>query len=465
MLGKTPQAIGAAHELIQEGKINKALVIVPASLKYQWHSEVGKFTDYSSIVVDGTAAKRKKLYNSFPESEDSFLIAGYETIRNDIDIIKEMDFNCIVLDESQKLKNRKTKLYKAFIQLDAEYKFALTGTPMQNRPDEIFALMSWIDPDVLGKVTAFRKKHIVSGEKFGRRFMDLGYKSLDDIRENISPKLLRRMKAEVAPDLPEMIHSTVRVDMTKPQKVLYEQIQEDFKKVQLDIQDFYETQSEADALAGKKSDDEAKVLGFMYMMQAVSDHPLLLAQGSSKMAKKYMPLIRDCRISPKMEELIETLVPVVERGSKIVIFSQYTQMLQLIRERIVKEFEQEPYMIYGAVSSKNRQLQVEDFQTNPARQIMLLSDAGNFGLNLQNADTLVNFELVWNPATLKQRGGRIHRINSKFKKVDIVNMVTNGTIDEQIEKTLSTKEELSDGLIERSIEEKDIMKQLLEKLK
>lgn len=463
-LGKTPQGIGAANELLKEKLVKKVLVIVPASLKYQWQNEIGKFTDYESIVVDGTLAKRKKQYASFTDSDAPFLIAGYETVRNDIELFKELDFSCIIEDEAHKLKNRTTKLYKAIIQLDSEYKFALTGTPMQNRPDEIFALMSWIDPDVLGKVTAFRREHIVSGEKFGRRFMDLGYKNLDVIREKISTKMLRRMKSEVAPDLPEMIFSTIRADMTAPQKKLYEAIDEDFKKLQLDIQDFYAAQTESDARSGFKSKEEDKILGYMYMMQAVSDHPLLLAQGSSKMAKKYMPLIRDCRVSPKLEELIEMLVPVVERGSKIVIFSQYTQMLQIIRKRLVKEFEQEPYMIYGAVPSKERQVQMEDFEKSPVRQIMLLSDAGNYGLNISFADTLVNYEQNFNPAVMAQRAGRIHRINSTFERVDIVNLLTNGTIDEQVEKTLKSKRELGEGLIERSTEEKDIMKELLESL-
>lgn len=380
MLGKTPQAIGAAHELIQSNKIKKALIIVPASLKYQWKSEIAKFTDYEALVIDGTAAKRKKQYAAFKDGQETFMVSGYETIRNDVELVKDLGFDCIALDEAHRLKNRSTKLYKAIVQLDSTYKFALTGTPMQNRPDEIFALMSWIDPDVLGKITAFRKNHIVSGEKFGRRFMEIGYKNLDEIREKISPKLLRRMKSEVAPDLPDIIESTARCDMTKPQRALYNQVQEDFKKLQLDITDFYKAQSDSDAQAGVKSEDDAKIMGFIYMMQAISDHPLLLAQGSSKMAKKYLPLIRECRTSPKLEELVELMIPVIERGSKIVVFSQYTQMLHLIRERIVREFDQEPFMIYGAIPSKKRQEELEKFEKSQSQQIMLLSDAGNYGL-------------------------------------------------------------------------------------
>lgn len=461
-LGKTIQGLGAANELLKEGTINSVLIVPPASLKYQWKNEIEKFTDFKCIVVDGTATKRKKQYKEYTEEKIPFLIANYETVRNDIELIKELSFECMIVDESHRLKNRSTKLYKAIVQLNPEYKFALTGTPMQNKPDEIYALMSWLDPDILGKVTAFRKKHIVTGEKFGRRFMEIGYKNLDEIREKISPKMIRRMKDDVAPDLPERIYVLARADMSKPQKTLYNAIEEDFKDLQLNIQDFYETQSETDAQIGKRTTDEDKVLGFIYMMQAVSDHPLLLAQGKSKMAMKYLPLIRDCRTSPKLEELIDIISPVIESGSKIVIFSQYTQMLKILMDRIEREFEQKPYVIDGSVSSKNRQIELDNFEKNPTRQIMLLSDAGNYGLNISFASTLVNYDLPWNPAVLKQRYGRIHRINSEFKKVTFINMVTNDTIDEKILKTLEEKEQLGEGIIERTDDEKNIMNELMD---
>ena len=378
-LGKTLQALAAANELLQEGLVKKVLVVPPASLKYQWKNEIEKFSDYHAIVIDGTAAKRKKQYLSFQQGDFSFCVAGYETVRGDIDLIKDIPFDCIVLDEAHRIKNRKTQLYKALIQLQPQYRFALTGTPMQNRPDEIFALMSWIEPEVLGKVSAFRKEHIVVGEKYGRRFIDLGYKKLDTIREKISSRMVRRLKKEVAPDLPDILYSTAHCDMTKAQRQLYEAVSEDFRLLQMELQDYYATQSEEDARRGQKADGEEKILGYMYMLQAISDHPLLLAQGKSQMAKKYMPLIRECRTSPKLDELIEVLTPLIERGSNIVIFSQYTQMLHLMRGRIQKEFEQDPYMIYGDVPMKQRQEQMDDFEKNPNRQIILMSDAGNAG--------------------------------------------------------------------------------------
>ena len=461
---KTLSGIASSNELLQQKLIQKVLVIPPASLKYQWKNEIEKFSDYQAIVIDGTAAKRKKQYALFQQGDFSFCVAGYETVRGDIAHIKTMDFDCVILDEAHRIKNRTTQIYKALIQLQPEYRFALTGTPMQNRPDEIFALMSWLDPAVLGKITSFRKEHVVIGEKFGRRFVDLGYKNLDTIREKISGKMIRRLKSEVAPDLPDILYSTVYCDMTKAQKTLYEAVSDDFRLLQLELQEAYAHQTEEEAKAGARAEGEQKILGYLYMMQAISDHPLLLAQGKSQMAKKYLPLIRECRTSPKLDELIEALTPLIERDSNIIIFSKYTQMLHLMRGRIQKEFEQDPYMIYGDVPMKVRQEQMDDFEQNPNRQIMLLSDAGNAGWNISWADTSINYDLPWNPAIVDQRNGRIHRLNSTFDSVNIINMATNDTIDITIEETLKCKKELGEGLVERSDAEKELMKELLDQL-
>lgn len=159
---------------------------------------------------------------------------------------------------------------------------------------------------------------------------------------------------------------------------------------------------------------------------------------------------------------MENLAPVLERGSKVVIFSQYARMLQFLQQRIQQQFGEEPYMIYGAVPAKQRQEQMVDFRTNPNRNVMLLSDAGNYGLNISFADTLYHYESPWNPAVWQQRNGRIHRINSTFERVTIVNMMTNDTIDETVQKALARKTALGEGLIERNNEEKDLMQEVLQ---
>lgn len=379
-LGKTPQSLTAANELLQEKLVDKILLIMPASLKYQWLSEIEKFTIYSGIIVEGTKKQREKMYASFKDSTDEFMIVGYETARNDIDYLLALQFDCVILDEAHKISNRTSKTHKAIVQLQSKYRFALTGTPMQNKPEEIFGLMKWIDKDIFGGVTKFKKKHIITGEKYGKQWVDLGYRYLDDIREQVAPKMIRRLKKDVAPDLPDIIHTTIRVDMNKPQIELFEAIKEDIGILQEELKEFYQNQTEEDSRAGKKHPKEDAMLGYLYMMQALSNHPLLLAQGNSKMSKKYMPLVRQCKTSPKLEALIEQIGIFLEQGSKIVIFSQYVRMLKFIEQKIQHHFNQDPYMIYGDISSKARHEQMIDFENNPMRNIMLLSDAGNAGL-------------------------------------------------------------------------------------
>src|SRR5574344_1249248 len=206
------------------------------------------------------------------------------------------------------------------------------------------------------------------------------------------------------------------------------------------------------------------MLGYLYMMQALNNHPLLLAQGNSKMSKKYLPLVRQCKTSPKLEALIEQIGIFLEQGSKIVIFSQYVRMLKFIEQKIQHHFNQDPYMIYGDISSKARHEQMIDFENNPMRNIMLLSDAGNAGLNIGFSDILINYDSPWSISKKIQREGRIHRINSTFDKVTIMNMVTNDTIDEVVLNTLERKMQLNDSLVESTAEEVNIMQELMKDL-
>ena len=271
-------------------------------------------------------------------------------------------------------------MYKAFEQLESEYLFMLTGTPMQNKLDELYALFRLIDKDILGGVTKFKKEHYVVGEKFGRRFMELGYKKLDAVREKTAPFIMRRTKKEVAPDLPERVYSKVHVDMYGPQEDLYKEIEGNFKLLQEEINEFYESQSEHDAKEGKKAKNEDMILGYLYMLQAVSNHPMQLAKSESKMAKAYMPFIREARNSAKLDELIDILGPLMEEESKVIIFSQYTSMLEIIYNHIFTHFGFYPYVIHGGVAAKDRTRFVNEFSEHPLRNIMLLSDAGNYGL-------------------------------------------------------------------------------------
>lgn len=452
-LGKTLQALGAAYYLYHEGKIKKALIICPSAVKYQWLEEIEKFTEFSAMVVDGTKKKQAKIIEDWRVNDEPFLLVNYELVRNNIEAYETLPFDCVVLDEAHRIKNRESLITQAIKRLDAKYRFALTGTPMQNKPEEAFALMSWINPDVFGGITNFRKKHIVVGSKYGRKFIDLGYKNLDEIRDSIAPYLLRRMKKDVASELPEIIHKNVFVEMNGPQKAVYRAIQEDVEKVNQQIQEVYRTSPEAQTNPHFKAPQEDQLQGYRYMQIACSDHPHLLLQSSSGMAKKYFALLKKCKTSPKLEELISTLQPLLEDGHKIIIFSTYVSMLKIISDRLQATFNQVPFYIAGEVSAKERQEQIVAFRESNDRKIMLLSDAGNFGLNLQFCDILINYDLPWNPAVIDQRYGRIHRIGSTYSQVTMIDFATLGTIDETIMKSIERKRGINTSLIEKSEKE------------
>ncbi|QBO35100.1 DEAD/DEAH box helicase [Periweissella cryptocerci] len=448
-LGKTLQTMYAAVDLIKQGHAKKVLIVSPSAVKYQWQGEIVKFAGLDSLVVDGTKAKRAKVYTEFFNAANPtpFLIANYETIRTDIETVAPLvdEFvDVVIADEAHRMKNRESKLFAAMMQLNSEYRFAATGTPMQNNPEELYALMEWINPEILGSLQEFRRKYIVYGEKFGRQ-LALGYRNLDELRNQVAPVMLRRMKKDVAKDLPEIINKDIYVEMDKNQAALYKQVTKDATYAQDEFQTAMETynrQKTGDAPS------DAIMLGYQYLEQAISDDPQLLLNSDSSLASRYIKLAEAAKKSAKVEELIEVMRDFLASDSRIVVFTQYVQMVDILKERFMTEFKQEPFVIDGRVAAQDRTKQLEESKTTAhSRDILLMSDAGNYGLNAQQFDVLINFDLSWNPAIMQQRTGRIHRIGSENEQVTIINMLTRDTIDENIMKMLHEKATIGDAIV------------------
>jgi len=462
-LGKTIQAIGAAHILHRQGHIQKVLVICPASLKYQWGNEVEKFTDYSSLVIDGTTKKREKLYKQYEDEGIMYCLVNYELVRNDLDILKRMDFDVIVVDEAHRIKNRSSQTYKALIQLDAPYKFALTGTPMQNRPEEIHALMSWIDKTALGPITKFRERHIVTGTKFGRRFVPLGAKRLGEIRRNIAPFMVRRTKEEVAPDLPPLIESQYYVDLNKEQREIMSNIHELVQSFSQEVEAYFKENPEATT-----HPKENQVMGFLGMMISASDHPKLLTLSDSQMAQKVGRPGKKAMTSPKLEALIELSREQIDNGNKkIVVFTQFARMKKLIEERLTLEFGEQAIAqgIDGSMKALDRQKSLVDFQFNADRIFFVCTDAANYGINISYAGALFNYDLPWNPSIRAQRNGRIHRIDGQLERYNIIDLISNDSIDEIIWSVIQKKEKLGEKIVGKNKQEQESMRQLMRLLK
>lgn len=466
-LGKTIQSMGAAHMLWKQGKVKKILVICPSSLKYQWSSEIEKFLGHTNIVIDGKNPKQKKdAFLRFVNGDYLFGIANYELIRSMSNIMKDYHYDVIIADEAHRLKNRESITYKAVKQLSSNYRIASTGTPLQNNIEELYALFEWVQPGLLGKITEFRKKHIVYASKFGRRYVPIGSKRLGDLRRQISPFMLRRMKKDVATDLPPMIFHRRDVDMDKDQAKLYSQIQEDFMKLmdELQSQEVNGRFDEEGKWVEDKRDKEQQILGYLYMMIAASDHPDLIKMGNSYMAMQYRSRIPDGAKSPKLLELIDICKEQLEAGSdKIVIFTQFARMQNIIEQELSKYGK--VAILNGSMSSAQRQEQIETFRDDPEYKFFCLTDAGNYGINLQFSNTLINYDCPWNPATFEQRAGRVHRIGSKHSIVNIISLVTMDTIDEKIQATLEEKRKLGEAVIERNASERSMMNNLISSMR
>lgn len=461
-LGKTISAIGAIHRMYKSGEIKKVLVVCPASLKYQWVSEIEKFTNYQGIVIDGSPRERMRQYTEWLKDDNLlFAIINYELVRNDVEYIEQLPIDVIIADEVHRIKDWASKSSIALKRLDAPYKFGLTGTPMQNRPEELFNLFDFLNPAILGNWWAFKKRYVVTGEKFGKKGVTIGYRNLDELRRRVGPYMLRRMKKEVAPELPEIITNEYLVEMTTEQYRLQEQMREDMLEVLKEVSLWHQAQP-LDHFndESKTHPKEGQSLGYFTMMLEVCDTPELLLMSDSNMAQGYVKGFDKTKIrSPKLDELEEVCRDHVENGNtKIVIFTQFARMQELIVKRLSQIGKCE--VLNGTMKPFERQAAVDRFHYEDDINFFISTDAGNYGINLQFASVLVHFDLPWNPATYDQRNGRIHRIGSNFTEVFIVNLITRGGIDEQILRVLYKKRELANQLVEKSDQEKDVMHRL-----
>lgn len=462
-LGKTPSAIGTVHRLYKEGIVQKTLVICPASLKYQWRNEIEKFTDHKGIVIDGTAKQKRKQIDSFINEDYLFAIVNYELVRT-MPELAELPIQVVIADEAHRIKNRASKTYKSMMKIQPEYRFALTGTPMQNKMEELHTLFSWVDGKILPNITNFRKRYVVYGEKFGRRFIPLGNKRQYEVRKMISPSMLRRMKKEVAPELPEMTFHRYDIPMTSEQSTLYSRIKEDFSGFLEEIGAFAKD-AKGEVVEGEwkqeKHPKEDMILGYMNLMLAVADDPYLLRMSEGGMAKRYT--VPPDMKSPKIDELYRICEDLIESETqKIVIFTQFTRMQARVVERLSKLGQ--CAIINGSMKPFQRQEAVDNFRWKPEIKFLICTDAANFGLNLQFANTLIHVDSPYNPAVFDQRNGRVHRIGGEHDVVNIIYLVTQGTIDERIQEILETKRKLSQQVVERNDNERTIMNNLMKKL-
>ncbi len=413
-LGKTLQVISFIKHLKTKNKSKiPHLIIVPTSLVFNWNEEVQKFCpDLKVFTLTGT--NRDKNTTNFKNYD--IILTTYGIIINDIDYLKKYKFNYIILDESQAIKNPNSKRFKGVRLLKAENRLVLTGTPIENNTFDLYAQMTFINPGLLGGINHFKKEYATAIDK------NKDKKAAKELKSLIDPFLLRRTKEQVATELPSKTEQFLYCTMGKEQRKLYEAYKNKYKNY----------------LLGKIEDDglgksKMYVLEGLTKLRQICDSPSLLSDEEEYTNE-----------SVKIDELVKHITEKTN-DHKILIFSQFVKMLNLIKNRL-NELEIKYEYLDG--KTKNRQEKVDNFQNNEDTRVFLISlKAGGTGLNLTAADYVYIVDPWWNPAVEAQAIDRCYRIGQK-KKVMAYKMICKDTIEEKIVTHQQNKKQVSNDLIQ-----------------
>jgi hypothetical protein len=414
-LGKTVQAIAACVLLRRLRGIERVLVISPASLKGEWEEQIARFTDLPSRIVQGPRAQRLRQYGEGV----FFYLMSYEQVLSDGDEIqRRLAPDVIVLDEAQRIKNWQSRTAQAVKRLRSPYAFVLTGTPVENRIDEIYSIVQFLDPALLGPLFRFNRDFYDLDER-GR---PAGYKNLDELHRRLAPVLLRRRKNEVEGQLPGRTDKHYFVPMDEEQAARYTDYEKKVAQLAAQARRRPLTPAELD-----------KLQRWLSCMRMLCDTPYILDP--------------DCRVCPKLGELEEILREVLaEPGAKILIFSEWARMLDLVRE-LATTLEIGFAWHTGSVPLDRRREDVRRFKDDPDCRLFLSTDSGGVGLNLQAANVVINLDLPWNPARLEQRIARAWR-KHQTRPVRVIHLVTDGSIEHRMIPLLAGKQALADSVLD-----------------
>jgi SNF2 family DNA or RNA helicase len=415
-LGKTLQAISAAELLRHEMGISTVFIICPTSLKYQWKTEIEKFTGQSAWVIEGHFLKRRDQY----QNGYFYKIISYNTAVNDIEEINASSPDLFILDEAQRIKNFKTKISQNIKKLKSPYTFVLTGTPLENKLEELYSIVQFVNPFILGPFFRFMHDHRITDEN-GKV---TGYRDLNSIGELLSDTMIRRRKKDVLLQLPERMDKVLYVPMTDEQRAIHSEYQDCVAKLI--------SKWRRQGFLNEK--DRQSLMIFLNMMRMVCDSTFIIDQKS--------------RHDTKIGELMSILEEVFAEGDeKVVVFSQWERMTRIVAEELDARGIKYEHL-HGGVPSANRGKLFESFTNDPNSKVFLSTDAGGVGLNLQAASLLINLDIPWNPAVLEQRIARIYRLGQK-RNVSIINMVSTDTIEHKMLGVLSFKKGLADGILDQ----------------
>jgi SNF2 family DNA or RNA helicase len=415
-LGKTVQVLALLESRRADGA-GPSLVVVPRSLVFNWRQEAARFTP-KLRVLDHTGVGRSRA--EIAVGDENLIITTYGTLRQDITALRELEFDYVILDEAQAIKNATTASAKAARLLRARHRLALTGTPIENRVEELWSLFEFLNPGMLGTSKAFKALARLRGRANGDDPV-AEHADLPLLARVLRPVILRRTKERVAPELPPRVEQTLMVELEPAQRRVYDELLGHYRRSLLPY-------VERMGMARSK----LKVLEALLRLRQAACHPALIAK------------TRDEAPSAKLDVLLPKLAEAAAEGHKSLVFSQFTSFLALLRERL--DAEGLPYA-YLDGATRDRESVVHDFQEDPTCRLFLISlRAGGHGLNLTAAEYVFLLDPWWNPAVEAQAIDRAHRIGQQ-RNVIATRLVARDTIEEKILELQRSKRDLADAIL------------------
>jgi len=405
--GKSLQAL--ATTIIK--KAEKVLIVCPSTLKLNWLDEINKWLKGKKCTVIGGDKKIRK--KQWAEKSD-FYIMNYELLLRDIEEIKKIDWDYIIADEATRISNPKAKQSKLIKLIPAKYKIALTGTPLNNAVQDIWNILDFCKPNLLGTFWQFTTKYC-NKDRFGGI---ISYKNLNELKTHISNNMLRRKKEEVLHELPDKMYETLYVELDHEEKKIYNAIKEEI-------------------VSELREYEISRVLKDRYLSNA------LVKMIRLKQVTGSLELVSDHIYSSKVNALKELLNDIIHNDSKVIVFTQFSEMADIL----VRELDKyNPLLISGKVKNKVRKENVDSFQNNDKNKVIVMTSAGGYGLNLQRANYVVHYDLPWSISKIEQREGRAHRIGQK-NKLTIFRLIVQNSIDEYVLKVLHKKQKMAEEIL------------------
>ncbi|HJK92218.1 MAG TPA: DEAD/DEAH box helicase, partial [Polyangiaceae bacterium LLY-WYZ-15_(1-7)] len=437
-LGKTIQATAACHLLYRSRAVRRGLVVVPSSLKAQWKREWQSISPVPVTLVEGGPEARRAIYD---RTEKGFLLVGYAQLRRDAEALLAWAPEAMVLDEAQRMKNWETKTAQTIKRFAPPWRLVLTGTPLENRIEELASIMDWVDEWALAPKWRLPVAHVSEGGAMG----------LATLRERLAPHMVRRRRAEILDQLPERRDHQIRLELTPAQRDAHDDLNRPIVRL---------------VHAARRRPLTPKE--FLRLMSLLNQQRMV-ANGLAQVAftelwptlegRPPSPALLRTLDSPKLLELRELVRSlVVDQGRRVVVFSQWRRMLRLaawVTSDILAEAGKRAVFFTGQEDTRKRTRNVVDFHDEPDVALLFASDAGGVGLNLQRASSCcIQLEQPWNPAVFEQRVARVHRLGQP-EPVDVITLSTEGSIEERIGYVAGAKRALFEGLFDGDADQVD----------